>query len=89
MKRTSKKTCILAALPLVLSLAVISTTHALARQPDWLDARDIPRGSYLLIPYRHTEEGALRGAERWSVLPPAMAQSHDRARDPFADTYFD
>lgn len=83
-----KKTCLLAALPLVLSLTYVPAAYALTGRPDWPDVRAVPQGSYLLIPYRHTEEHRLRGSERWFVPPPA-AESQVQARDPFADLHFE
>jgi hypothetical protein len=89
MKLTLKKTCVLAALPLILSLIAVPAAYARSPRSDWLAAGGIPRGSYLLIPYRNSEARLdMRGLDG-AGGPPAMARSPDRAHDPFSDTYFD
>ena len=89
MKQTLKKTCVLAALPLILSLAAVPVAYARSPRSDWPGAGEIPRGSYLLIPYRNPEARLEMRAPDRGFGPPAMAQSQDRAHDPFADTYLD
>ena len=90
MKQTLKKTCVLAALPLIVLLAAVPAAYARSPRSDWSAAGAIPRGSYLLIPYRNSDARLeMRAPERGFASPPAMAQSQDQAHDPFADTYLD
>jgi hypothetical protein len=78
------KTCILAALPLILSLTMIPAAQA---QPAhaWRDAY----GSVVVIPHRNVDEYShMRGEERWFV-PPPEAKPQEHAKDPFADLHFE
>jgi hypothetical protein len=90
MKPISKKTCMLAALPLILSLSIIPTAYARAARPDWPGAGDMHHGSFLLIPLRNPGVRLdMRASEREFVSPPAMAYSQNQANDPFADLHFE
>ena len=85
-----KKTCILSALPLILSLAIIPTTQALAKQPDWSVVGSTPYGRIVLMPHGSAEQRMdMREMDRSFSPPAAMASSHSQARDPFADLHLE
>ena len=48
LKKILNKTCVLAALPLILSLAAVPAAYAWSPRSDWPGAGAIPRGSYPL-----------------------------------------
>jgi len=79
------KTCILAALPLILSLGVISAAQARPARAGWRDAYD----SVVVIPHRNAEEYLQMREPRWFAPPPAAAQSQGHVKDPFVDLHFE
>ena len=79
------KTCIVAALPLILSLTVIPTAQAQPAHAGWRNAYD----SVVVIPHRHADAYLqMREPQRFAP-PPAAAQSQDHVKDPFADLHFE
>jgi|1185.fasta_scaffold1061630_1 hypothetical protein len=85
-----KKTCILSALPLILSLAIIPTTQALAKQPDWSVVGSTRYGRLVLMPHGSAEQRMdMREMDRSFAPPAAMAPSHSQTRDPFADLHLE
>jgi len=80
-----RKTCIVAALPLILSLGVIPAAQAQPAHAGWRDAYN----SVVVIPHRHADEYLQMREPRWFALPPAAAQPQDHVKDPFADLHFE
>jgi len=79
------KTCIVAALPLILSLTVIPTAQAQPAHAGWRNAYD----SVVVIPHRNPEERLQMRVPLWLAPPPAAAPLQDRVKDPFADLHFE
>jgi hypothetical protein len=79
------KTCIVAALPLILSLTVIPTAQAQPARAGWRDAY----GSVVVIPRGHADEYLQMREPRRFALPPVAAQPQDHVKDPFADLHFE
>ncbi len=79
------KTCVLVALPLILSLGVIPAAQAQPAHAGWRDAYD----SVVVIPHRNADGYWQMQGSRWFAPPPAAAQPQDHVKDPFADLHFE
>ena len=81
-----KKTCIVAALPFILSLAVIPAAQARASHADWRDSY----GSVAVRPRRDVAAQAqMRGTDRWFAPPASEMRPQDDVKDPFASLHFE
>jgi hypothetical protein len=81
-----KTTCTVAALPLILSLAIIPAAQARPSHADWRDAY----GSVAVRPHRDFAAHAqMRGTERWFAPPAPEIQPQDHVKDPFASLHFE
>jgi hypothetical protein len=83
-----KKTCILTALPLILSLAIIPPTEALAKQPDG-SVVGAGRYNHLVLNATRSAEQRLDMREMDRSFAPPAARAPSQARNPFADLHLE